>query len=791
MKKILFFLLVLGFLLVNINGVFATNGCRSSDPICGPAPTDNCDVRANTIFNPGTYNLPNGIDICANNIILDCDGALLSGSASNKQLLGIYLESLQGITIRNCNVQGYFSGFSLNSPSYSNFTSNTAYNNSYVGFASAGTQNTFTSNTAYNNFYDGFFSSQGTQNTFTSNTAYANSNGGGISLEDGYGNTVANNLAYDNDFGFRIFGSSNTIRNNTAYNNIAHGFEAGNNNTLTNNTAHNNGYNGFYSFGNQNTFTSNTANYNNNTGFVIGLVGLASSYNDLASNTAKNNLNGFQLIGGSDNLLINNLADNNSYAGFAILSSSKSNNLDSNIASNTGANGFYVYDSSNNSFTSNIAEDNRNGFQLWYSSNNSFTSNIAEDSSFVGFSLTHYSNSNTFYNNTARNDGFGFSLGYATFSNNFLLNKAENNGQGFSLGDAQYNNITDNLINNNDYGVTLGGSRGGFDTSFNIIKSNIITNNSVYGIFLGTWGLKNLIYNNFFNNTINVLDTERNSWNITKTTGTNIIGGPFLGGNFWSDYNGMDVNGDGLGDTMLPYNSNGNILGGDYLPLTTPQMLIKTHVTRNSCTQLPSNALSWWPGDGNTNDIILGNNLTLLNGAGFAQGKVNMAFGFDGIDDFATTSGNVLITGSRITIDAWVFPNNVQGAFQKIFKVHTADYRDVWMGITNTGELEFYIYDINGAAHGITAPISANRWHHVAGTYDGSVQKLYIDGVRVRSSSWSGNFLFNDILYMGRDNIPGHPYNGKIDEADIFNRALSEAEIQAIFNAGSNGKCRP
>ncbi|MDY6959404.1 MAG: NosD domain-containing protein, partial [Halobacteriota archaeon] len=55
----------------------------------------------------------------------------------------------------------------------------------------------------------------------------------------------------------------------------------------------------------------------------------------------------------------------------------------------------------------------------------------------------------------------------------------------------------------------------------------------------------------------------------TKTAGTNIIGGPYLGGNYWSDYAGVDIDADGLGDTLLPYNSSGNIMtGGDYHPLT-------------------------------------------------------------------------------------------------------------------------------------------------------------------------------------------------------------------------------
>ena len=143
---------------------------------------------------------------------------------------------------------------------------------------------------------------------------------------------------------------------------------------------------------------------------------------------------------------------------------------------------------------------------------------------------------------------------------------------------CKFNTISDNIISDNVYGLFLHHSH------CNTITGNYIFSNSYYGISLyqlcnntiisnNNYNSNryssgaNIIYNNYFDNARNAEDDWYNIWNITKTLGTNIIGGQWLGGNYWSDYKGEDLNGDGLGDTKLPYKY-GMKKGGDWLPLT-------------------------------------------------------------------------------------------------------------------------------------------------------------------------------------------------------------------------------
>lgn len=99
----------------------------------------------------------------------------------------------------------------------------------------------------------------------------------------------------------------------------------------------------------------------------------------------------------------------------------------------------------------------------------------------------------------------------------------------------------------------------------------------------------NTIYNNYLNNSKNVEDYGTNTWNILKTEGRNIVGGLYLGGNFWASPKGdgfsetaSDEDGDMIAD--LPYNVTET--NYDYLPLVFEKPVEKTETADgNKCNK--------------------------------------------------------------------------------------------------------------------------------------------------------------------------------------------------------------
>jgi hypothetical protein len=209
---------------------------------------------------------------------------------------------------------------------------------------------------------------------------------------------------------------------------------------------------------------------------------------------------------------------------------------------------------------------------------------------------------------------------------------------------------------------------------------------------------------------------------------------------------------------------------------------------------VPAGLVSWWPGDGNANDIWDSNNGVLLNGATYAAGKVGQAFSFDGADDIVQVAspGANLNIANTLTLDAWIYPTT-SGAFKNIIATDGPS-NAYFLALYNLVPTVYFGGISNPGWYTATGAIPLNQWSHIAVTYDGSQIKFYINGVldtTITGLSGNINSLTGPFEIGSRSAYPEYSFAGSIDEVDVFNVVLSQAQIQSIYNAGSAGKSKP
>jgi nitrous oxidase accessory protein len=321
-----------------------------------------------------------------------------------------------------------------------------------------------------------------------------------------------------------------------------------------------------------------TANWVNITGFTVkdatgssdAGIYLKADHCNISSNNVTNNYLGIYLWSSSDNTLTNNTANGNDEVGI-YLWSSNNNTLTNNTASNNYV-GIWLDSSSNNTLTNNTAWNNTwRGISLSGSSNNILTNNTMSGNNHnfgvYGYQLPHFMNdvdtSNEvdgkpiYYWVNHQDEQVPSDAGFVAVVNSTNITVKDltltKNSDGVLLAYTQNSTVENVTATDNVCGIWL------YSSSNNTLTTNTAKSNP-YEIYLGS-SSNNTIYNNYFRD---AYDDGTNTWNTTKTNGTNIVGGPYLGGNYWSNYTSVDANTDGLGDT--PYNISGGS-NKDYLPL--------------------------------------------------------------------------------------------------------------------------------------------------------------------------------------------------------------------------------
>jgi hypothetical protein len=254
----------------------------------------------------------------------------------------------------------------------------------------------------------------------------------------------------------------------------------------------------------------------------------------------------------------------------------------------------------------------------------------------------------------------------------------------------------------------------------------------------------------------------------------------------------------GAADTTAPYGvswTTTSVANGTYVLTAIATDVAGNQATSAGVTVTVSNswtipgglvaAYTFAEGTGGTTADVSGNGNTgtLAGGTAWSTaGRFGKAVSFDGVNDLVSVADAAtldLTTG--MTIEAWVNPSALSawrtvalkalpGGLAYALYAHDGAPRPA--GTINTGGSDV-------SAIGTTAP-ALGAWTHLAVTFDGGTLRLYVNGGLVGTQAAAGALRTSaDALTIGGNGVWSEWFAGLIDEVRIYNRALTQGEIQA------------
>jgi len=178
------------------------------------------------------------------------------------------------------------------------------------------------------------------------------------------------------------------------------------------------------------------------------------------------------------------------------------------------------------------------------------------------------------------------------------------------------------------------------------------------------------------------------------------------------------------------------------------------------------------------------NDGTLHGSPTWAEGLTDGALSFDGSDDYVELSAIPALTSDNMTIEAWIRLEGPPGPWYPIVTQHFAATYNGYYFYVNQGKPTFSLVT-NLAFIRLVCPdaISNDQWYHIAGTNDGANMKIYVNGLlKATLSSTGASGVDNDAM-IGFDDVASTYFEGLIDDVRIYNRALTDEELQGLSNA--------
>ena len=166
---------------------------------------------------------------------------------------------------------------------------------------------------------------------------------------------------------------------------------------------------------------------------------------------------------------------------------------------------------------------------------------------------------------------------------------------------------------------------------------------------------------------------------------------------------------------------------------------------------------------------------------------------FDGENDYITTE-DVSFTGSTdFSIFGWI-RTSASGERRNIINIGgttTSSASELYLYVTDNGKIKFDLRNIGGPIS--SSSVNTEEWVFVGVTYSSQIASIYVNSNLEQTSTffYSANIEDGEQIFGASDSnqttgIPSGFYEGSLDEVRIFNRVLTQTEINSLYNSNSD-----
>ena len=212
-----------------------------------------------------------------------------------------------------------------------------------------------------------------------------------------------------------------------------------------------------------------------------------------------------------------------------------------------------------------------------------------------------------------------------------------------------------------------------------------------------------------------------------------------------------------------------------------------------------SGLVASWPFDEGSGSVAHdasghGNNGVIMGDAQWVSGFSGSALSFDGSTGRVRVPDNAsLDPTAAVSVTAWVRATEPQGDYNYLIAKGASGCRAASYGLYTgpNGGLMFYVARDRGQSYTRSPDggrgVWNGQWHFVVGTYDGSSVRLYLNGSQIGTGTpHTGpidyNFPDSDLFIGHYNTCPGLDFNGRIDIAQVYNRALTPQVIRDTYD---------